>query len=219
MEIVGVVKDAKYDNLKEQTPRFFYMPFLQQQDQMASIVRLLEVRTLADPEAVAAEVRAQVNSITSGLQVRKISTMVVQVENSLRQQSMLARLSSSFGLFALLLACMGLYGIMSHAVTRRTTEIGIRIALGAQRSQVLGMMLQEALLLILAGIAIGIPAALAAARLASSLISGLLFGVKAGEPQVILVSAFIMGFVALLAGYLPARRAARIDPLAAIRCE
>lgn len=219
LEIIGVVKDAKYGNLKEQTPRFLYLPFLQQSDSFAGAVRLLEVRTLADPAAVAKAVWDRVNSITSSLQVNRINTMVVQVQESLLQQSMLARLSSSFGLFALLLACMGLYGIMSHAVARRTNEIGVRMALGAPRSQVLWMMLREAMLLVAAGMAIGIPAALGGARMASSLISGLLFGVKAGEPQVIVASALIMGLVALLAGYFPSRRAAYIDPLTAIRHE
>jgi predicted permease len=219
LEIVGVVKDAKYGNLGEQTPRFFYLPFLQQADSFAGAIRLLEVRTMADPDVVAAEIRNQVNSITSSLQVQKISTMVVQVQDSLRQQSMLARLSSSFGLFALLLASMGLYGIMSHAVTRRTNEIGIRMALGAERPQILWMMLREALLLVAVGMIVGIPAALGCTRLASSLISGLVFGVKAIEPNVILASVLILGLVAVLAGYAPARRAAQISPLEAIRHE
>lgn len=218
MEIIGVARDAKYGALKEQTPRFYYTSFFQQ-DMMASVVRLLEVRTLADPAAVAAEVRATAGSVTSSLRVDEITTMVVQVEDSLRQQSMLAKLSSSFGLFALLLACIGLYGLMSYAVTCRTNEIGIRMALGAERSNVLWMMLREGFLLALAGVAIGIPAALAATRLASNLISGLLFEVKLGDPRVILASAFIMTVVALVAGYLPARRAAHTDPLTAIRCE
>jgi predicted permease len=219
LEIVGVVKDSKYGNLGEQTPRFFYLPFLQQADSFAGVIRLLEVRTMADPGMVAAEVRDKVNSTTSSLQVQKINTMMIQVQDSLRQQSMLARLASSFGLFALLLASMGLYGIMSHAVTRRTNEIGIRMALGAQRSQILWMMLREALLLVAVGMIVGIPAALACTRLASSLISGLVFGVKAIEPNVILASVLILGLVALLAGYAPARRAAQISPLQAIRHE
>lgn len=218
MEIIGVARDAKYHRLQEQTPRFYYTPFFQE-DTMASLVRLLEVRTMADPAAVAAQIRAAAGSVTSSLRVYEITTMVVQVEDSLRQQSMLAKLSSSFGLFALLLACIGLYGLMSYAVTCRTNEIGIRMALGAERSHVLWMMLREGFLLVLAGVAIGIPVALAGTRLASNLISGLLFEVKLGDPHVILASASIMIVVALLAGYLPARRAAHTDPLTAIRCE
>ncbi len=108
---------------------------------------------------------------------------------------------------------------MSHAVTRRTNEIGIRMALGAQRSQILWMMLRESLLLAAVGMIIGVPAALGGSRLASSFISGLLFGVKAGEPQVILASGLILGLIAVLAGYAPARRAAHISPLTAIRYE
>lgn len=218
MEIVGVAKDAKYDDLKEHGQRFYYTSFLQQ-DEMLSIVRLLEVRTLADPSAVAAEVRDKVSSISSSLRVFEIKTMTGQVADSMRQQSMLAKLSSSFGLFALLLACVGLYGLMSYVVTCRTNEIGIRMALGAERADVLWMMLREGFLLALIGVAVGIPAALAAAKLASSFISGLLFQVKAGDPQVIVTSTVIMTLVALLAGYLPARKAARTDPLEAIRYE
>lgn len=217
-EIIGVAKDAKYDDLKEQGQRFYYTSFLQD-DEMLPIVRLLEVRTLADPSAVAAEVRDKVGSTSSSLRVFAVKTMTGQVADSMRQQSMLAKLSSSFGLFALLLACVGLYGLMSYVVTCRTNEIGIRMALGAERADVLWMMLREGFLLALIGVAVGVPAALAAAKLASSLISGLLFQVKIGDPQVIAASAVIMTLVALLAGYLPARRAAKTDPLQAIRYE
>jgi predicted permease len=217
MEIIGVVKDAKYGNLKERTPRYYYTAFLQQ-DQMASFVRLLEVRTAANPAIVSAAVRSAVNSI-HGVRAGTISTMAVQVEDSLQQEKMLAQVSTSFGVFALLLACIGIYGVMAHSVTSRTNEIGIRMALGAEPFDVLWMVLREALFLVGLGIAVGIPAALAGTRLAASLISGLLFGLKASDPVTIALAAMMMAVVALLAGYLPARRATKVDPLVALRYE
>ncbi len=218
MEIIGVVKDAKYGSLREQTPRFYYAAFLQQ-DQMATVVRLLEVRTAANPATVSAAVRSAVNSIDGSLKAEVVTTMAVQVEDSLQQQKMLAKVSSSFGVFALLLACIGLYGVMAHSVARRTNEIGIRMALGAERFDVLWMVLRETFVLVATGIAVGIPAALAGTRLASSLISGLIFGLKANDPATIALAALIMTAVAVLAGYLPARRAANVDPIVAIRYE
>jgi predicted permease len=218
MEIIGVVKDAKYGSLKEQTPRFYYTPSLQR-DEIASVVRLLEVRTAANPATVSAAVRSAVNSIDGSLRAEDITTMAVQVEDSLQQEKMLAQVSSSFGVFALLLACIGLYGVMAHSVACRTNEIGIRMALGAERFDVLWMVLRETLVLVVVGIAVGIPAALAGTRLASSLISGLIFGLKANDPATIIVAALMMTVVALLAGYLPARRAANVDPIVAIRYE
>jgi len=220
MEIIGVVKDAKYSSLREQ-PRSFYYAAFRQPDRfdMTRAVRMLEVRTLADPLAMAGAVRSAVSSATAKLRVENITTMTVQVEDSLRQERMLAQLFSAFGIFALLLACVGLYGIMSYAVTRRTNEIGIRMALGAERSAVLWMMLREAFLLVSVGIAMGIPLAMAGAKLASSFVSGLLFGLKANDPATIVIAASTMTAVGILAGYLPARRAANVDPLVAIRYE
>ena len=128
---------------------------------------------------------------------------------------MIAKLSTFFGLLAAFLACIGIYGLMSYAVTRRTNEIGIRMALGAERYGVLWMVMRESLILVAVGVVIGIPAALAAARLVSSV----LFGLKPSDPITITMSALVMVAVAALAGYLPARRAAKVDPMVALRYE
>ena len=131
----------------------------------------------------------------------------------------MATLSSFFGALALLLASLGLYGVMSYNVTRRTSEIGLRIALGAQRADVTWMVLRETLLLVALGVAIGTPAALTAARLAASQISGLLFGLSANDARTIALAALVLVGVAMLAGYLPARHAAKVDPMEALRHE
>jgi ABC-type antimicrobial peptide transport system permease subunit len=138
-----------------------------------------------------------------------------QVRNSLRQERLMAQLSSIFTLVALLLAAIGIYGVAAYAVTRRTNEIGVRMALGAQRADVTQMVLREALLVAAAGIALGLPAAFAASRL----IKTLLFGVGPADPLLIFLTVAVMCAVALLASYLPARRASRIDPMVALRYE
>jgi len=137
------------------------------------------------------------------------------VNESLTQERFIAQLGSAFSLFALLLACVGLYGVMSYAVTRRTNEIGIRMALGARGDDVVRMVMKETMLLVAIGMAIGIGAALETTRL----ISTLLFGLTPNDPATIAAAALLMTFVAAFAGYLPARRAARVDPMTALRCE
>jgi ABC-type antimicrobial peptide transport system permease subunit len=133
----------------------------------------------------------------------------------LTDERLVAILSTFFGGLALLLAAVGLYGLMAYAVTRRTSEIGIRMALGAQRRDVLGLIVREVAWLALAGIAAGVPLALAASRL----IAGMLFGLSPGDPAPIAFSTVVLLGVAILAGYLPARRASRIDPMTALRSE
>jgi ABC-type antimicrobial peptide transport system permease subunit len=135
------------------------------------------------------------------------------------QERLIAMLSSVFSTLALLLACVGLYGLLAFSVAQRTAEMGIRMALGARRDDVIWTIMREALLLVAAGLAIGIPAALLTVRLASNRIAGLLFGLRATDPVTIAAAATLLVLVAAGAGYLPARRASRVDPMVALRNE
>jgi len=145
----------------------------------------------------------------------EVETLATQVAASLQRERLLATLSSGFGLLALLLSCLGLYGILSYTVARRTSEIGVRMALGADRRDVLWLVLRDALRLVLVGAALGVPAALAAARL----VANQLFGISAADPGAVVAATLALLAVAAVAVYLPARRATRVDPLVALRCE
>ena len=212
MEIVGVVKDAKYSSLREQVGPMFYVPFYQLggQGQMT-----LVVRTAGDPTAVAAAVQREARALDNAMPVFPVETVATQVEASISQERLVATLSGVFGLLALSLACIGLYGVLSYTVTRRTHEIGIRLALGAQPKHVLWLVFRDALRLVLVGMAIGAPAAVAATRL----ISSQLYGVKGADLFTILSAGMILLVVAVLASYLPARKATKVDPLTALRIE
>ncbi|MGO8732332.1 MAG: ADOP family duplicated permease [Terriglobia bacterium] len=211
IEVVGVVKDAKYQGLRDRPVPAAYYPYAQK----VQYLNDFEVRYTGNPEVIIPEVRQAIGQVDRGLPVAYQGTMVQQVNRSMAGQTLIARLSTFFGLLAAFLACIGIYGLMSYAVTRRTNEIGIRMALGAENSGVLWMVMRESLMLVAIGVAIGIPAALAASRLVSSV----LYGLKATDPITIAMSALVMIAVAALAGYLPARRAARVDPMVALRHE
>ncbi|HEU0178205.1 MAG TPA: ABC transporter permease [Blastocatellia bacterium] len=215
-EIVGVVKDAKFLTLREKAPRITYFPFLQMPNDFGSTFQL---RAVSDPAGLAAAIRRMVQEIDPKVQTLDLRTMNDVVNESLAQERFVAQLAGFFSLFALLLACIGLYGVMSYTVTRRTREIGVRMALGAQGGDVLRMVLRETMLLVLSGLAIGLAAALATTKLVESLLSDLLFGLAATDPLTIALAALLLFAVAALAGWLPARRAARVDPLVALRHE
>jgi predicted permease len=212
LEIVGVVADARYRNLKDPAPQTAYIPFSQYGTMNQ---RTLCVRGAGDPNALIAAVRREVNSLDPNLPVFNVKTFADQIDESVSRERLVAMLSSFFGLFALLLASLGLYGVMAYAVARRTREIGIRMALGASAGNVLWLVLRETLLVMTVGIAIGLPAALGAAQL----IAGLLFGLTPTDPLTITLATLLMIAISALAGYLPARRASRVDPMVALRYE
>ena len=213
-EIVGVIGDAKYDSAREKPERAVYRPILQVQDQLA-FANVFEIRTVGDPLNLSAGVRTAITQVDDKLPIQNFTSLRIQTDESLRQERLVAQLVSFFGLLGLLLSCVGLYGIMAHAVVRRTNEIGIRMALGAERRDISWMVLKESLLLVALGLAVGLPASWGAAKL----ISNQLFGLKPSDPLTMLAAVVLMTLVAALAGYLPARRASRVNPLVALRYE
>jgi len=215
--IVGMVGDAKYSSLKQADPPTIYQPFRQTLDSIGPMH--FEVRTAGDPAALVPAVRRIVHEFDKDLPLYDVKTQNEQIDERLVQERLFARLSSFFGFAGLLLAGVGLYGLISYSISRRTGEIGIRMALGAESSSILRMVLRETLLLTSCGVAIGIPVTLATAGLVSSQISDLLYGLTPTDFTVLLISALLMVTVAGLAGFLPARRAAKVDPMVALRYE
>jgi ABC-type antimicrobial peptide transport system permease subunit len=180
---------------------------------------ILHVRTSIDSNSVRALVRAEVWKADSSVPQFEVHTLAEEVDAVLVQERLIATLSSSLGGLALLLAAIGLYGLLAFGVVQRTAEIGIRMALGALRADGVWMVLKEALVLVSIGVAIGVAAALGLSRIAASQIAGLLFGLTPGDPLVISVATALLMVVAVLAAFLPALRAARVDPIVALRNE
>jgi predicted permease len=215
IEIVGVARNAKYPSLKPDydTGTTAYVASLQKPEYLGQMN--FEVRTAGNPMNWAPAIRQAVQGLDKNVPLSQIKTQTEQIDETILDERLFAKLTSFFGLLALGLACVGLYGTMSYTVVRRTNEIGIRMALGAQKRRVLGMVLKESLLLVAVGIALGLPIAFAATRLVKSF----LFGLTPTDPLALLGSTLVLAAVAALAGYLPARRATRVDPLIALRYE
>jgi ABC-type antimicrobial peptide transport system permease subunit len=174
-----------------------------------------ELRTAGNPLSYVHAVRDIVRRVDERLPLAQVKTQRAWIDQNINQEILFARLCGVFALLALAIACVGLYGTMSYNVARRTGEIGIRMALGAQRARVVGMILREVFLLLAVGIAISLPAAL----LASKVVESFLFGMKPNDPLALTGAVAVLASAAILAGYLPARRASRIDPMAALRHE
>jgi predicted permease len=213
VEIVGVARDARDHKLKGEVGRRFYIPLAQGLGTMAGINFV--IRTVGNPVAVADSVRKQIKALDANVPVNSVRALNELTERSIGNQILIARLSSVFAGLALLLAAIGLYGILSYSVSGRTREIGVRMALGAQRGSVLSMVLREAGKVVLLGIAIGIPAAILAGRLFSSM----LFGLNATDPLSMMLVVAVLLAITLLASYIPARRATKVDPMVALRYE
>jgi predicted permease len=209
--VVGVVADARVNDIREAAPPVVYFPIAQAPGNIDG----LEIRTMADPQWIATQARQAVAAVDHRIPIIDITTLSEEVKNNLTQQRLIARLTSIFGLLALGPACLGLYGVMSYIVERRTSEIGVRLALGSTRSAVLRLVLKETLLLITLGGLIGLALSIAAMHLATSF----LFGLSPEDPATIGGALLLLLLVSVAAGFFPAWRAASIDPMQALRTE
>jgi predicted permease len=213
LEIVGVARDAQDHDLRSAPRRRFYVSYLQPIDGITTAN--FEVRAAGNMGSLFGPIRAEIEHVDPKLQILSLKTAQTLVDDSIVTERLIAKLSTFFGALAVLLAAIGLYGVMSYTVARRTTEIGLRMALGARRSHVASMVLGDILRLVAIGTIVGAIIAAVLARFVESLV----FGLEPHDPLTIVASAVVLAAIGLLAGYLPARRAARIDPILALRAE
>ncbi len=212
MQVIGVVKDIKYTNLRDAIPVQAYVPYLADPHVGGMTVYL---RTSVDPREIMPIIRQKVGRLDPRIPIYDMRTTEQQLDLSLRTERLVASLSTVFGFLATLLAVVGLYGVMAYTVARRTREIGIRMALGAQQGNVLWLIMREVIVVLAAGILVGIPAAVGLSRLVRSQ----LYGLTPHDPGTIVAATLVLSFIACLAGLIPALRASRIDPTRSLRYE
>ncbi|MGC1415967.1 MAG: ABC transporter permease [Candidatus Acidiferrum sp.] len=212
MEIIGVVKDIKYTSLRDEIPPQAFLPYMA--DRYIGGMTIY-VRTVADPTLLMSSIRAKLRDLDPNIPIASMRTTEVQINNSLSTERMIASLSAVFGFLATLLAVIGLYGVMAYTVAQRTREVGIRMALGAAQGSVIWMIMREVLILIAIGVAAGVPASLALTKLVQSQ----LFGLSPHDPATLALATIALATVACAAGYIPALRASRLDPMKALRYE
>ena len=212
LTVVGVVRDAR-QALREPSPKMVYQPLEQSLEPPEALTAV--VRTTGDPTALAAFVSQEVRALSPDVAVMWVRTMRQQIAAATTRERLLSTLSTAFALLALLLACIGLYGVISYSVTQQTYEFGLRMALGAQKKDVLRMVLRHGIVLTASGLFIGVVGALVLGRLVETL----LFQTSASDPPTLVIVASILVSIALLASYLPARRAASVDPLTSLHYE
>jgi predicted permease len=212
--IVGVVRDSKHRSPAEQPEPFAFLAVTQLQgdDQYAY---WLQIRSVGDPARITGEVRAALAEIDPNLPILKTETTDEELDHLIDRQRFISKLSVFFALLALSLACIGLYGVMTYNVVRRTSELGLRMALGAPKAGLLWMVLRESLVLLAIGVAAGIPLSLAASRA----IKAGLFGVDPADPLTLVAAVLILSAALMAGSYIPARRATKIDPMVALRYE
>jgi ABC-type antimicrobial peptide transport system permease subunit len=209
MEIIGVVADSLYEGPREGVRRQVFVP------RWGKSSAAFYVRTLTASSSTYNMIRNEVRQLDNAMPVYQMKTVEGQLDETLLTDRLIALLSAGFGILATVLACIGLYGVMAFAIARRTKELGVRLALGAQPMAVIRLVMKEVLLLVAVGLAVGVPTAIALGRL----VSAQLHGIQPSDPGVGVVTAVALSIVAATAGLIPAHRASRIDPIRALRVE